>query len=285
MNKQFKSRSDILRQHIHIMFYGVNTSVGKLFDVILLILTVCSLAVIMLETVESVSMMFHRELLIAEWFFTVIFTVEYILRIYSLNKPLKYIFSFYGIVDLLAILPMYLSFFIIGSNVLSAIRSFRLFRLFRVLRLFSFIEESTRLRIALISSRPKIIVFLYTVVVISFTVGTVMYFVEGPESGFTSIPVSIYWTVITLTTVGYGDIVPHTGVGQFFATMLMITGYGIIAVPTGIVSAEIVKQKRTAGHRWQYKDKTVCHFCHSSGHSDNAVYCFKCGKKLEDSTN
>lgn len=278
MNSQDKSKSEILRQKIYILVYGTNTPSGKLFDIILLILIVCSLITIMLETITEVNMAFHNELLVAEWIFTILFTLEYILRIYCIDKPFKYIFSFYGIIDLLAILPMYLSFFVAGGKVLSNIRTLRLFRLFRVLKLFHFVEESTKLKIALLSSRPKIIVFLYTVIVISFTVGTLMYFIEGPAHGFKNIPISIYWTIITLTTVGYGDIVPQTGVGQFLASILVIIGYGIIAVPTGIVSLELSKQKNSRTS--PKKNSTTCPSCQATGHPENSIFCFKCGSKL-----
>lgn len=208
MNSYSKSRLDTIRQKIYIVIYGVNTPAGKLFDLALLFFIVLSVVTIMLETVPSISSRFHDELIVLEWVFTGLFTLEYLLRIFSTNKPLKYIFSFYGIIDLLAILPMYLSFFFVGSNVFSSIRTLRLLRLFRILKLFKFIDEATKMKIALLESRTKITVFLYSVVVLAMTIGTLMYFIEGEENGFTSIPQSIYWTIVTLTTVGYGDIVP-----------------------------------------------------------------------------
>ncbi|MBX3238865.1 MAG: ion transporter [Chitinophagaceae bacterium] len=288
-NDRFKSRLDLLRQKIYIVIYGVNTPAGKAFDVGLLFFILLSVLVIMLETIEGIDVIFHRELIVLEWIFTIIFSIEYALRIFCSKKPLKYIFSFYGIIDLLSILPMFLSVFLAGSNVLSSFRILRLLRVFRVLKLMDFIQESSKLKVALLASRAKIIVFLYTVMIISVTVGTLMYYIEGPGNGFTSIPKSIFYTIVTLTTVGYGDMVPVTPVGQFLSMVLMITGYGIIAVPTGIVSVEIAKQ--VAG-KAEKTDKTltekhkkrlngiVCSHCNYEGHNDDAHYCCNCGSKL-----
>jgi len=239
-----KTKIQTLRQKLYIVIYGTNTPAGKLFDIALLFFIILSVAAVMFETVSDVDIRYHKELVILEWIFTILFTLEYILRIISTDKPWKYIFSFYGIIDLLAILPMYLSFFISGSNILASIRALRLLRLFRVMKLMQFVGEATRLKNALRESRNKIIVFLYSVLIISMIVGTIMYIIEGPEAGFTSIPRSIYWTIVTLTTVGYGDIVPVTVLGQFLSMVVMIIGYGVIAVPTGIVSAEFTLQQK-----------------------------------------
>lgn len=277
MTTQAKSKLDTIRQKIYIVIYGVNTPSGKLFDIALLFFIILSVVVIMLETIPSIDIRFHKELHILEWIFTVLFTLEYALRIICTKKPVKYIFSMYGIIDLLAVLPMYLSFFIVGSNVLSSIRALRLLRLFRILRLIKFIEESTRLKIALLQSRAKITVFLYAVIVFSLITGTLMYYIEGPENGFTSIPRSIYWTIVTLTTVGYGDIVPQTAIGQFLSMVLMVTGYGVIAVPTGIVSAEFAKQSKKEEKK---PNGAVCTLCNFEGHKDKAEYCYNCGNKL-----
>src|SRR5690606_9119767 len=232
MTTQTKSKLDTIRQKIYIIIYGVNTPAGKLFDLALLFFIILSVVVIMLETIPNFDTRFHKELYVLEWIFTILFTLEYLLRIFCTKKPFKYIFSFYGIIDLLAILPMYFSFFFVGSNIFSSIRTLRLLRLFRILKLVKFIEEATRLKIALLQSRAKITVFLYSVIVLAMIIGTLIYYIEGPENGFTSIPRSIYWTIVTLTTVGYGDIVPQTALGQFLSMLLMITGYGVIAVPT-----------------------------------------------------
>ncbi len=277
-----KSRTDLIRQRIYIVIYGTNTRAGKLFDIFLLIFILLSVAAVMLESVQEIDEKYHTTLLVAEWIFTSLFTIEYILRIFSTRKPWKYIFSFYGIIDLLAILPMYLSFFISGSNLLASIRALRLLRLFRVLKLANFIGEATNLKGALRASRAKITVFLFTVLIIAMVIGTLMFLIEGPEAGFTSIPRGIYWTIVTLTTVGYGDIVPLTAFGQFLSVLVMITGYGIIAVPTGIVSAEFTKQriKQQKNQKPVKKSGIVCPLCNAEKHNKKATYCHSCGEKL-----
>lgn len=241
-NDQSKSRLDLIRQRLYIIIYGVNTPAGKAFDIGLLIAILLSVFTIMAETVEGIDHKFHQELIVLEWIFTIVFTIEYLTRIFVSKKPLRYIFSFYGIIDLLSILPMFFSLFLAGSHILSSFRILRLLRLFRVFRLIEFMEESSRLKVALLASRAKIMVFLYTVLIISVLIGTLMYYIEGPENGFTSIPKSVFYTIVILTTVGYGDMVPTTALGQFFSMILMVTGYGIIAVPTGIVGVEIAKE-------------------------------------------
>lgn len=275
---QTMSKLDAIRHKIYTVVYGVDTRAGRIFDLLLLFFIILSVVVIMLETMPSIDKRFHKELFVTEWIFTGLFTIEFLLRIFCTNKPLKYVFSFYGIIDLFALLPMYLSFFLVGSNIFSSVRTLRLLRLFRILKLIKFVEEATRLKIALLQSRAKITVFLYTVIVIAMTIGTLMYYIEGPENGFTSIPRSIYWTIVTLTTVGFGDIVPQTSVGQLISLLLMITGYGIIAVPTGIVGAEFAKQHRKEDKSSRGKQ---CASCNSEGHRENAAYCFHCGDKLE----
>tara|TARA_R110000850_G_scaffold277086_1_gene422452 strand:+ start:198489 stop:199343 length:855 start_codon:yes stop_codon:yes gene_type:complete len=281
LEEEPKTKLDKIRQQIYIVIYGTNTKAGKLFDVLLLIFILLSVTVVMLESVKEIDTRFHQVLLIAEWIFTTLFTIEYILRIFSTKKPWKYIFSFYGIIDLLAILPMYLSFFITGSNLLTSVRALRLLRLFRVLKLAHFVGEATNLKAALKASRAKIIVFLFTVLIIAMVVGTLMYLIEGPEAGYTSIPRGIYWTVVTLTTVGFGDIYPQSGLGQFLAMFVMIIGYGIIAVPTGIVSAEFVKQKSGNKEDKQKSPKVFCPVCNTSDHKPDAEYCYNCGEKLK----
>ncbi|GGD91543.1 ion transporter [Planktosalinus lacus] len=276
-----KSKIDKIRQRIYIVIYGTNTKAGKIFDIFLLIFILLSVLAVMLESVQYIDEQYHAFLIAAEWFFTILFSIEYILRIFSTKKPWKYIFSFYGIIDFLAILPMYLSFFFTGSNLLGSIRALRLLRLFRVLKLANFIGEATNLKAALKASRAKIIVFLFTVLIIAMVVGTLMYLIEGPESGYTSIPRGIYWTVVTLTTVGFGDIYPQTALGQFLAMFVMITGYGIIAVPTGIVSAEFAKQKGNKTKSNPEKTNIACPVCNTEIHNENASYCYECGSKLK----
>ncbi len=284
-----KSKLDLFKQKVYIIIYGVNTPAGKAFDIGLLIAILLSVFTIMLETVEGVDVIFHKELTILEWIFTILFTLEYALRIFVSKKPLKYMLSFYGIIDLLSILPMFLSIFIKGSNILSSLRILRLLRLFRVFRLMEFMQESARLKVALLASRAKIMVFLYTVLIISILIGTLMYYIEGPGNGFTSIPRSVFYTIVTLTTVGYGDMVPVTALGQFLSMILMVTGYGIIAVPTGIVGVEIAKEvgrsireakQQTKEPEHNRLNGIVCAHCNREGHRDDAAYCYHCGHEL-----
>ena len=216
-----------------------------------------------------------------EWVVTIFFTFEYIARIISIKKPWKYIFSFYGIIDFVSTIPLYLSYILAGSQVLLAVRAFRLLRVFRILKLVKFLGEASQLRSALRASRTKIAVFIYVVLILSVILGTVMYIIESDEAGFTSIPRSIYWTIVTLTTVGYGDIAPQTALGQFIATIIMILGYGIIAVPTGIVTVEFSKQKRAKGRVPHVDTNTqCCTSCSAEGHRDDASHCYNCGEPL-----
>ena len=274
-----KSLLEKIRQRIFIVIYGTNTVPGRLFDLILLGVIVLSVILVMLETVQGFDIKYHDEVVFLEWVITVFFTIEYALRILTIKKPLKYIFSFYGIIDLIALLPMYLSIFVTGTSVLSIVRAFRLLRLFKILNHPQFTGQSLHLKDALIASRNKIVVFIYFVLISAVFIGSLMYVVEGKESGFTSIPISIYWTIVTLTTVGYGDISPITPLGQFIASFVMILGYGIIAVPTGIVSAEFALSKKPS-------KKTITNkFCTSCGKNDQrkkAVYCYNCGNSLTD---
>ncbi len=283
-----KTKLDVLRQRLYIIIYGVNTPAGKAFDIGLLVAILFSVFTIMAETVEGIDQKFHKELIVLEWIFTIVFTLEYAVRIFVSKKPWRYIFSFYGIIDLISILPMFVSIFIAGSHILSSFRILRMLRLFRVFRLMEFIEESARLKVALLASRAKIMVFLYTVLIIAILIGTLMYYIEGPENGFTSIPKSVFYTIVTLTTVGYGDMVPTTALGQFFSMLLMVTGYGIIAVPTGIVGVEIAKEvgKKLSSENQPKKhhhklNGIVCAHCNKEGHRDDADYCYSCGHFLK----
>lgn len=263
------------RKKTHEIIFEHDTYWGKMFDVLLLWAILISIFAVMLESVESIRAEYGELLTIFEWIFTIIFTFEYVARILSVRKPLNYIKSFYGIIDLLSILPTYLSFFIVGGQYLMAIRTIRLLRVFRILKLARFIGESLVLQTALKASRYKITVFFGSVLILVTVMGTVMYLVEGPENGFNSIPLSIYWAIVTLTTVGYGDIAPHTILGKTIASVIMLLGYAIIAVPTGIVTSELAQ----ASH--ERRKNNVCDYCATEGHDIDAKYCHNCGEKLD----
>jgi len=264
------------RTKLHDIIYEADTPLGRAFDVVLLFLIVLSIIFVMLESIKSFDDKYHEFLYIGEWIITVFFSLEYIARIITVKKPTKYIFSFYGIIDLLSTIPLYLSF-IPGFNYLLTVRSLRLLRVFRILKVTRYVGASNKLKRALLHSRPKILIFLFAVVIISIIAGTVMYIVEGEEHGFTSIPHGIYWSIVTLTTVGYGDISPGTPLGQFIASLIMIMGYGIIAVPTGIITSEYTKADQHVDTNTQ-----SCTNCNASNHSDNAKFCHSCGHTLFD---
>lgn len=265
------------RQRWYVVIFESDTPKGKAFDIALLVAIVGSLFVIMLETVESIVQHSPSLFVGLEWFFTVIFTIEYAVRLTIVRKPLKYALSFYGLVDLISILPSYLALVMGGAQYFIVIRSLRLMRVFRVLKMVRFLGEARVLSEALRSSRPKIIVFIIAVVCSTFIMGTLMYMVEGPENGFKSIPVAIYWCIVTLTTVGYGDISPQTPLGQLLASVIMILGYGIIAVPTGIVTSELNKSSHSAN---EAAHKRKCENCGKTGHIPDAIYCRNCGAEL-----
>ena len=234
----------------------------------------------MLESVQELDQKYHDLFYYGEWIITIFFSIEYIARIVTVKKTSKYIFSFYGIIDFLSTIPLYLSFFIVGSQTLLTVRALRLLRVFRILKITRYVGESNKLKNALKHSRVKIFIFLFTVFIIAILSGTLMYIVEGEKSGFTNIPVSIYWSIVTLTTVGYGDIAPITPLGQLIASFIMILGYGIIAVPTGIVSAEYSRSKDEKIHM----NTTVCLKCHEKLHADDSNYCHHCGTILNSET-
>ena len=265
------------RARLHEIIYGTHTPAGRWFDLILLIVIVYSVVVVMLESVPRFDVRYHRFFDISEWVVTILFTIEYILRLICIKKPGKYIFSFFGMVDLLSTIPKYLSFFFMGTQYLTAFRALRLLRIFRILKLVRYTGASHSLIRALRASRTKISIFIFFVLIVSVLLGTVMYLVEGPEHGFNSIPHSVYWTIVTLTTVGYGDISPETGLGQFLATFIMIIGYGIIAVPTGIVSAEYASAKERIND-----DKgRCCPNCATDILRNDAKFCRVCGYELD----
>jgi len=269
-----EQKSYHFRRRLHEVIFEAETPTGKTFDVILLIMIVLSVITVLLDSVGSIHNRYGDFLLMAEWFFTILFSIEYLLRIISAQKASKYIFSFYGIIDLLAILPTYLSLIIVGSQYFMVIRMLRLLRVFRVLKLARYVGASKTLAIALRNSRHKIIVFLEVVLTMVVVMGSLMYLVEGEEHGFSSIPRSIYWAIVTLTTVGYGDIAPQTVLGQTLASFIMIIGYAIIAVPTGIISVEMSKAVQI--------NTKVCQNCQCSDHDDNAKFCKGCGGEIHE---
>lgn len=275
--KKSKSKYEIFREKVRIILYGTNTILGRMFDLVLLGLILLSVLLVMMDTVEGINHKYHTYLLVFEWIITIFFTIEYILRIISIQKPAKYVISFYGIIDLLAILPMYLSIFFPATNVLTIVRILRFFRLFKILHIPQISQQSKQLREAMEASKEKIMVFIYFVLISAVIIGALMYVIEGKESGFTSIPVGIYWAIVTLTTVGYGDISPASPLGQFLASLVMIMGYGIIAVPTGIVTAEFAKSSLRSNSVSTNKN---CKNCNSQVHFDSAKYCHECGTKL-----
>ncbi|WP_240732445.1 ion transporter [Flavobacterium alkalisoli] len=269
------------RQKLHEVIYEADTPAGKFFDLALLVVIIISIVAVMLESVASIRLVYGKELAIAEWVITILFSIEYISRIIAVKKPLSYILSFYGIIDLLSTLPKYVDILIPGLSLsfLLSIRALRLLRVFRILKLVHFVGASNQLLIALKKSRAKIAVFLFAVIILCIILGTIMYMIEGPESGFTNIPVSIYWTIVTLTTVGFGDITPITPLGQFVSVIIMIMGYGIIAVPTGLVTAQFMQERNDVNNTQR------CPNCNADHHKDNASYCYNCGYHLQKRRN
>ena len=262
-----------IREKIKIIIFGTDTKAGRIFDILLIITIVLSIITVMLDSVDDYHLRYGALFNIAEWIFTILFTIEYLLRIYSIRRPLSYIFSFFGIIDLLAVLPTYISLLFPGTQVFSIIRVLRVLRIFRVLKLVQFMGEADFLKKAMIASRRKIFVFIFAVMNIVIILGSIMYLVEGEAGGFDSIPRGIYWAIVTLTTVGYGDISPTTNLGQAIAAVVMIMGYGLIAVPTGIVTSEITFAAK--------KIKRIkCVVCNKKDIEHNAKFCSDCGSKL-----
>ncbi len=275
MKPPYTQKSDrTWRKILHEVIFEADTPVGKWFDVILILSIVLSVIVVMLDSIASIRKVHGNVLYFFEWFFTILFTIEYIFRLISVGRPIRYSTSFFGIIDLLAILPTYLSLVFPGSHYLIVIRVLRVLRIFRVLKLVQYLAEAKLLMQALRASRRKITVFLFAVLTMVVILGSLMYIIEGEKNGFTSIPRSIYWAIVTLTTVGYGDISPKTGAGQALAAMIMILGYSIIAVPTGIMSVEIARAKE---HQITTQ---VCPECSAEGHDSDALFCKYCGAKL-----
>jgi len=265
-----------LREKLFNVIFGTDTPAGQRFDIYLITAILLSVLAVMLDSVEELSQRYHTFFFVAEWIFTILFTVEYLLRLYCSPNPWRYARSFYGIVDLLAILPTYLALFLPQTTYLMTIRLLRVLRIFRVLRLSKYLGEANMLITALQQSRRKVLLFLSTVLVITTVFGALMYIVEGPQNGFTSIPKSIYWAIVTTTTVGYGDIAPHTAIGQMIAALVMITGYAIIAIPTGIFTAELFHEFRR-----EYSLRS-CPNCEKQGHERSALFCKWCGSELPE---
>jgi voltage-gated potassium channel len=268
-----------LRYKLYQIIFEADTKNGKRFDIALLFVILASILLVIMESVHAINDDYGKWLKMGEWLVTIIFTFEYILRIYVIKKPLSYIFSFYGLVDLLSVLPTYLSLFLTGAGGLMVIRALRLLRVFRILKLSRYTKEASYIMYALRESRHKLGVFLMAILTIVTILGTIMYLVEGEEHGFSSIPESIYWAIVTLTTVGYGDIAPQTNLGKFISSFVMILGYAIIAVPTGIITVALNnKMNKSVSTR-------VCPECLSEEHETDAQFCKKCGAKLDQEPN
>jgi voltage-gated potassium channel len=260
-----------LRQKIFDIIFEADTRPGKYFDLSILAIILLSVAIVILESVPEYRLNYGRLFIQLEWTFTIIFLLEYLLRIAVTPNRIAYIFSFFGIIDLLAILPAFLALVFTGAHSLLIIRAIRLLRVFRILKVTRYSKAGLQLAKAISSSRAKIGVFLFAVLIVVILVGTLMYIIEGEENGYTSIPKSIYWAVVTLTTVGYGDLTPHTPLGQFLSSLVMIMGYAIIAVPTGIISVELARAQVTT---------QVCTNCMCDDHDSDALFCKRCGEKL-----
>lgn len=263
------------RAKIFEVIYHADTRVGKLFDILLIVFIFLSVLIIILDSVEQLHIDYGKSFYALEWFFTIIFTLEYILRLICTRSPVKYMFSFFGIVDILSILPTYLSMLFVGAQSLLVIRILRVLRIFRILKLVHYSEQMQTLTRAVRNSRHKLIVFFFFVFTVLVIFGSVMYLIEGPENGFTSIPHGIYWAVVTLTTVGYGDIAPHTVLGRGVASLIMLTGFSIIAIPTGIFASELNREAKRSR-----KLSRQCEACGLVGHTNSANYCRNCGEEL-----
>jgi len=268
-----------LQESVYDVIFGFESTAGKLFDVVLICTILVSVLAVMVDSVAEYHARYGRLLYLLEWFFTVAFTVEYLLRIYSYPETRKYVFSFYGIIDLASILPTYIAFLYPSAAYIIVIRILRVLRIFRVLKLFRYIGEANLLFSALYSARRKIFVFLFSLSTLIVVFGALMFVIEGPANGFDSIPVAVYWAVVTITTVGYGDISPQTPLGQAIAAVAMICGYAVIAVPTGIIGAELMYEAK----RERINQARVCRDCTKAGHAESAVYCDACGARLEPS--
>jgi len=263
-----------LKHKLNEVIFGTETPAGKGFDIILIFLILLSVTTVILDSMVALTRPYHRAIVWAEWIFTLLFTLEYLVRIYCAPQRWRYVRSFYGIIDLLSILPTYISLLVPGASYLLIVRLLRVLRIFRILKLMRYIGEANVLARSMVLSRRKILVFLLFVLVLAIVFGSLMFVVEGPDNGFTNIPTSIYWTIVTITTVGYGDIVPQTAIGQIIASAAMLTGYSIIAIPTGIFTAELAQEMQRS------RRDALCDACKRGGHDVDASYCKFCGEKM-----
>ncbi|WP_391087854.1 ion transporter [Vibrio sp. NH-UV-68] len=270
---------DTLKNQLYIIIFGTHTRAGKVFDIALIIAILSSLIVLVLESVPSIRAQWAQQLRYLEYTFTGLFTIEYLLRLYCSPKPAAYAKSFYGVIDFLAILPTYLTLFFPAASFMGVIRAIRVLRIFRVLKLVRYLQESNILLRSLLMARRKILVFFSSLAILVTIFGALIYIIEGPQNGFTSIPKSIYWAIVTITTVGYGDLVPQTPLGKAIASLTMLMGYSIIAVPTGIITAELHQEMNA------HKSLVRCPNCSRSGHESDAMYCKHCGGELADPDN
>ncbi|MFQ6371735.1 ion transporter [Shewanella sp. YIC-542] len=276
MTQESQNNTVSLKVQLRTIIFGTETPAGRAFDIGLIICIICSVALVFLDTVQAVHQRFGTLILWLEWLFTLLFAIEYALRLYSSANAWKYARSFYGLVDLLSVLPSFLALLIPGANLTLVIRVLRLFRVFRVLKLLRYLSEGNMLLRAMMMSSRKVFIFFFSVSLIIMVLSAVMYVVEGPEHGFSSIPKAVYWTIVTITTVGYGDITPQTELGQAIAAFTMLLGYSIIAIPTGILTAEIGQEIG------RVRDLRRCTHCLTSGHDHHAHYCSYCGSKLAE---
>ncbi|WP_319555073.1 ion transporter [uncultured Vibrio sp.] len=273
---RFVMKTHSLKNTLYVTIFGTHTKAGRTFDIVLIIAILSSLAVLVLDSIPTVQAEWAKELKYLEYTFTGLFTIEYLLRLYCSPKPAAYAKSFYGIVDLLAILPTYLVLFFPSASFMGVIRALRVLRIFRILKLVRYLQDSNVLLRSLLMARRKIFIFFSAVAILVTIFGSLIYIVEGPENGFTSIPKSIYWAIVTITTVGYGDLVPQTNLGKALASVTMLLGYSIIAVPTGIFTAELHQEIQS------HKELVKCPNCSQAGHDPDAIYCKHCGSELAD---
>ncbi|MDC5848936.1 ion transporter [Vibrio europaeus] len=265
-----------LKHHLYVIIFGTHTKAGRAFDLALIVAILSSLIVLVLESIPSIKASWGTQLRYVEYTFTALFTLEYLLRLYCSPKPAAYAKSFYGVIDLLAILPTYLAFFFPAASFMGVIRALRIMRIFRILKLVRYLQDSNILLRSLLMAKRKIFIFFTTVAILVTIFGALIYVIEGPKNGFTSIPQSIYWAIVTITTVGYGDLVPQTALGKAIASMTMLLGYSILAVPTGIITAELNQEMSS------HKTLVKCPNCMQTGHDSDALHCKHCGSELAD---